>query len=483
MPNWRAEAAIHRNAGRWDQAIQCYQTILAQTPNDVDVLHDLGLIFIMQGQLDDAIRLLTHATQSAPHFAPLFKRLGEAHMQCGESAPAVAAFGRAIALDPKDDDCLVKHGIASASLGQAAQALASYDAAIAINPQSIAAYYNRSGLKKYQTDDPELAVLETLLPDLSPSDQVLAHFILGKGWMDAGDSEKAFDHFHQGNRLHRGTLSYDVDQAIAQMQDVIQTFTPDLLHRLSGGGDPSDIPIFVLGMPRSGSTLIEQILASHPQVTGAGEIAAFRQVVGRIKGADGQSLRYPDLLNMMPPDACRVLGDLYLKLVARHVQGKARLVDKYLDNFLYAGLIHLVLPNARIIHCRRYPVDTCLSCYTLLFGASQDFTYDLDELGRYWRAYDALMHHWKTLLPADRFIEVEYEHLVSDFEPQVRQLVASLGLPWDDACLAFHKTERTVLSASNAQVRQPIHGGSVGRWKRHAAYIKPLLDALGINQI
>jgi hypothetical protein len=218
-------------------------------------------------------------------------------------------------------------------------------------------------------------------------------------------------------------------------------------------------------------------------IEGAGEIAAFRAVLGRINGADGKPIPFPDVAAILPKEALCTIGDLYLKLVSPYTHGKPRLVDKFLENCLYAGLIHLALPNARIVHCRRDPVDTCLSCYTLLFGTDQHFAYDMTELGHYWKAYDALMDHWRTVLPADRFIEVEYELLVADFEPQVRRLLDQLALPWDPACLGFHKTERAVLTASNAQVRQPVHGGSVGRWKRYASQIAPLLDALGIKVV
>ena len=182
----------------------------------------------------------------------------------------------------------------------------------------------------------------------------------------------------------------------------------------------------------------------------------------------------------MPLGAMEEIGGVYLKLVSRFTHGKPRLVDKLLENFLYAGLILCALPNARIIHCRRDPVDTCLSCYTLLFGGDQHFTYDLEELGRYWLAYDALMRHWKSVLPADRFIEVQYETLVNDFDAEVKRLLAFLGVPWDDACLSFYKGARPVLTASGAQVRRPIYGGSVGRWRRYATHIKPLLDVLGV---
>ncbi len=481
MADWRAQAAAHRNAGRYAQAIDCFQHCLTETPNDVTARHDLGLLLLMTGRAGEAIAILTEASRLAPQWDALFRLLGEARMQSGDAQGAVRDFGQAAALAPKDADIRVRLGIALAAVGRSSDAVDAYDAAIGLDPSHIAAYYNRSGLKKYVKDDPEILLLTSMVPGLSVSDQILVHFILGKAWMDVGDADQAFAHFHRGNALHRATLSYDVADDIARMGKIAEQFTQELIQKFSGQGVLSQQPIFIVGMPRSGSTLVEQILASHPMVEGAGEIAAFRAVLGRITGADGVSLPYPDLMALMPPQAVATVGDLYLKLVGPYSHGKPRLVDKFLENSLYAGLIHLALPNARIIHCRRDPVDTCLSCYTLLFGTEQHFTYDMSELGRYWRAHDALMEHWRTVLPADRFIEIEYEQVVAELETQVRRLLDFLDLPWEPACMAFHKTERTVMTASNAQVRRPIHGGSVGRWKPYAAQIQPLLQALGVN--
>jgi hypothetical protein len=234
------------------------------------------------------------------------------------------------------------------------------------------------------------------------------------------------------------------------------------------------MPIFVLGMPRSGTTLVEQILASHPQVHGAGELRALQRLV------DGLG-DYPAAATRLAPAELARLGESYLAQIRPLAGGRAHLVDKMPANFLHAGLIHLMLPGARIVHCRRDPVDTCLSCYTKLFSGEQMFAYDLRELGLFHRAYQTLMAHWRAVLPPDRFIEVDYEAVVENLEGEARRLVAFLGLPWDEACLGFHKTERPVRTASVNQVRQPIYRTSAGRWKAHAAHLEPLLSALGID--
>jgi hypothetical protein len=229
----------------------------------------------------------------------------------------------------------------------------------------------------------------------------------------------------------------------------------------AGGGDPSEIPIFILGMPRSGSTLIEQILASHAWVHGAGE-----------------RMDFPDLLADLGDRDFRALGAAYAARSGTLAPGAGRVTDKLPGNFLHAGAIHLALPRARIIHSRRDPADTCLSCYTKLFRGEQPFTYDLGELGRYYRAYERLMAHWRVVLPESVFLEVDYEALVADPETQTRRLLAHCGLAWDPACLVFHETRREIRTASAVQVRQPLYGGSVGRWRRHGERLEPLLREL-----
>jgi len=260
------------------------------------------------------------------------------------------------------------------------------------------------------------------------------------------------------------------------MERVAETFTPELYARLQGAGAPSELPVFIVGMPRSGTTLIEQIVSSHPQVTGAGELSALRLVV---EGSGVFPERLEALAEGEAADLLRQLGQAYLARVAPLAQGRARLVDKMPGNFLYAGMIPLILPGARIIHTRRDAVDTCLSCYTKLFGGEQSFAYDQAELGAFYRHYERLMAHWREILPSERFIEVDYESVVDNLEDEARRLTDFLGLSWDDACLNFHDNRRVVRTASVNQVRQPIYKTSKGRWQAYADYLGPLLAALG----
>jgi hypothetical protein len=231
-------------------------------------------------------------------------------------------------------------------------------------------------------------------------------------------------------------------------------------------------------MPRSGTTLTEQILASHPKVHGAGELTALQRMLNSVAGPDRKLLGYPQMMSALLPQDLATLGRAYVERLAALAQGKPRVVDKMPANFQFAGLVHLMLPNARIIHCRRDPIDVCLSCYSKNFSERKDFAYDLRELGLYYRAYEALMAHWRGLLPPERFIEVDYEAVVDDLEGQARRLVAFCGLDWDEACLDFHQTSRQVRTASVNQVRRPIYRSSLARWKPYEHHLAPLIEAL-----
>ncbi len=242
------------------------------------------------------------------------------------------------------------------------------------------------------------------------------------------------------------------------------------MHRLAGLGDPSPVPIFILGMPRSGSTLVEQILASHPQVLGAGELRTLDRLVHQGGGIEA--------LATLQAEDCRRLGERYLADLRSLPAGKTRITDKMPGNFMYVGLIQLILPHAKIIHTMRDPVDTCLSCFSRLLSVGHHFSYDLAELGRYYRHYRELMDHWRSVLPAGTMLDVAYEDVVDDLEGQTRRMLEYLGLPWDERCLSFHKTVRPVVTASSVQVRRPLYRSGVARWRQYEAHLGPLLAEL-----
>jgi hypothetical protein len=274
--------------------------------------------------------------------------------------------------------------------------------------------------------------------------------------------------------MKRAELAYDADATSRWMADIAANFTPALLERLGQSKAGSSRPIFVVGMPRSGTSLVEQILASHPAIHGAGELSHIQKLANLLGD-------FPASIAEAAPADLASLGISYLEAIAPLGAGQRHVVDKMPANIFYAGLIRLILPEARIIHCRRDPVDTCLSCYSKLFTKGQLFSYDQAELGRYHRDYQSLAAHWRAVLPATHFYEVDYEAVVADLESEARRMLDFLGLPWDPACLEFYRTERPVRTASVNQVRQPLYRSSAGRWRRHEQNLQRLLDALGVN--
>ena len=315
-------------------------------------------------------------------------------------------------------------------------------------------------------------------PDVATGDAIQLFFALGGVYEKKGVVDKAFDHIVNGNRLKRGTLSYDIAATRDHFDRLIETFDGALFARHGTAGDASARPIFILGMPRSGTTLVEQILASHPAVHGAGELHDLGAIAAALPARTGASQPYPACVRGAGAGLWAELGKDYVDAVSRRAPGKRRVCDKMPDNFLRIGLIHLMLPNAAIIHCRRDAMDICYSCFSLLFTEGQSFTYDLTELGLYYREYDRLMRHWQAVLPG-RILDVRYEDVVADLEGSARRFVAHCGLEWDGRSLDFHNTKRVVRTASLTQVRQTIYASSIGRWRRHEGRLGPLIHALG----
>jgi hypothetical protein len=306
----------------------------------------------------------------------------------------------------------------------------------------------------------------------------MLHFGLAKAYDDIGERERGFAHLLRGNSAKRCQIEYDEAATLSAFDRIAEVFTPELLATRQNLGDPSPTPVFIVGMPRSGTTLVEQTLASHHAVFGAGERREMAMGVLRLRTERPGAAGFPEAVVTMTGEAFRRLGADYVAALRPLAPDAVRITDKMPGNFAYLGLIRMVLPNARIIHLVRDPVDTSLSCFSKLFTDGMAYSYDLAELGRYHRTYQRLMAHWRSVLPGNALLEVEYEALVEDFEAQARRLVAHCGLEWDPACLEFYKTSRPVQTASMTQVRQPIYRSSVGRWRPDAALLQPLLEAL-----
>lgn len=471
-------AAVESSRYRFAETLRWLDALLTFAP-----LHAGGLAARAQAlkrldRLDEALVSAKRATEIAPESADAHNTLGQILQAMERFDEALDAFERAVSLPGlAAESALVNRAVLFMEGGRKEEARAAFSRALEAFPHSAQAWFNQADLKVFTPDDPDIGRMEALLRDdgaQSHADRMALHFTLGKAYLDAQDSDRAFRHLNEGNRMKRSTFTFDSEATSRWLGQIAETFSPALFKAGKGAGDPSSLPVFVVGIPRSGTTLVEQILASHPAVHGAGELSHLQRLV------DGLG-SYPTDVKALGKDALGRLGRDYLARVAPLAQGKRHVVDKMPANFLHAGLIRLILPNARIIHCRRDPVDTCLSCYTKLFTAEQLFAYDLAELGRFHRDYQSLMAHWRKVLPKDRFIEVDYETVVEDVEGQARRLIDFLGLAWDDACVRFHETRRTIRTASVNQVRQPIYKTSAGRWKAHARHLEPLLAALGVD--
>jgi tetratricopeptide (TPR) repeat protein len=426
-------------AGRIADAIVHYERALALAPGHAGIHYNLGIALTAQRRIKEAVTHYQRAVALEPNNADAHNNLGSLLADEG-----TAHYRRAIAINPNHAEAHNNLGNTLREQGKFDDALTHYERAIEIAPAKAEAHFHRAEIKTFHPGDREMAALEALSvsSDLPANKAPYIHFALAKALEDCGDFDGAFEHLRKGNTLKRSQIHYDEPAVARNFQRIAD-------ERFEGEGDPSMVPIFVLGMPRSGSTLVEQILASHPQIHGAGELpAAWDTARSYLAGLP------------VPPE------------------GKIHIVDKLPENFLRIGLIRRILPNAKIIHTMRDPIDTCVSCYSKLITTGQQFSYDLGELGRYYRRYTELMTHWRSVLSPGAMLDIAYEDVVDDLEGQARRLIEYCGLPWDDRCLSFHKTVRPVKTASAVQVRQPLFRSSLQRWRKYETGLGPLLKEL-----
>ncbi len=464
---------------RQQEAAWHFERALALRPNDVEASIALGNAHL---KLDQPEQALSHFNQVLAHASDHLEArngLGAALQMLGRPGEAIAMHQAVLAVKPNDIEAHSRLGDALLSLGRLDEANAAMERAVALAPRKAGYYWNLANSKRFAADDPHLAAMEALARDiaeLNPEEQIDLHFARGKIYGDFGAHSQSFAQLREGNALMRQRVCYDEAKALGRFERMRRVFTASMIRESRALGDPSTVPVFIIGMPRSGTTLIEQIIASHPKVFGAGELSTMASVAEHISGLDG-SCGGPEAAPDLSAERLRRVGADYVARVRRHAPQAERITDKMPGNFLLAGLIHLALPNARIIHACRDLRDTAFSCFALLFTRGQIFSYDLAELGRYCRGYRELMAHWHEVMPGVIF-DVRYEDVVGDLEGQARRLIAHCGLDWDDACLDFQRTKRPIRTASAAQVRQPIYTSSIGRWRVHEENLQPLLQEL-----
>ena len=499
--------------GRLAESEQMLRARLKAVPADVAAMHMLAEALARQDRLAEAEGLLAHALELAPSFdgarftyvevlfrqqkggealphieallardpqAPPYRNLMAACLGLvGEHDRAITFYEDLLAQYPRQPRIWLNYGHALRTTRRLHDAVAAYRRCIALAPGLGEAYWSLANLKVAAVSENEAAAMQAQLrrPALSDDDRLHLHYALGKALEDRADHAAAFEHYAQGARLRRAGLTYDADEATALVRRFKALFTADFLAARAGGGSTSNEPIFIVGLPRSGSTLIEQILASHPEVEGAAELPDIG-VIARDLGASNPSA-YPGLLAGLDLATREGLGARYLERTRIHRKlGRPFFIDKMPNNFLHLGLIQLILPRARIIDARRHPLGSCFSAFKQHFDQGQGFSYDLVDLGRYYRDYVELMDHIDAVLPG-RVHRVIYEDLVEDTETEVRRLLDDCALPFDPACLSFYDNDRAVRTVSSEQVRRPIFRDGLEHWRRYEPWLGPLKTALG----
>jgi tetratricopeptide (TPR) repeat protein len=477
---------VMRKLDRIPEAEEMFRRAILLKPNGAEAHCNLGSLLIDIGKSDLAEAVLRRAVALNPDFVTALHNLAIALINLDRSDEAEPVIRRALALDPQLAGAQHNLSLALMQSGRLNEAREAAERAIALEPRDPLHFRQLGDIRKYALGDPYLTALQALSMDeasLAVGKQIDLHFALAKAYADLGRPDDEFARLLAGNRLKRSIVHYEETVVLGELDRARQVFSPEFIRKQRGSGEPSAKPIFIIGMPRSGTSLIEQILASHPQVFGAGELTSFERAIGDVRSgtgevSGGEISRHPEIALQMSSDELQKLGGRYLAAIEQLAPTASHITDKMPTNFVFAGLIHLALPHATIIHTVRDPVDTCISCFSKLFTEGNLHTYDLAELGRYYRHYAALMAHWHQVLPPGRILDVVYEDIVADLEGVARRIVAHCGLLWDARCLDFHSTERIVRTASAAQVRSPIYASSVGRRRAYQSMLGPLLAEL-----
>jgi predicted Zn-dependent protease len=476
-------AAIALTAGQPRDAEQLLRHALTQTAHMPLVWRGLAQALLDAGRHVEAYTVIRHALEIEPESAPSWVILGSisAHRLQGETA--VAAFDRALALDPRQVRVLLSKGHVLKTLGRRPECEAAYHECIALLPTFAEAYCSLADLKTYRFSDGELAALEALAAQpaatggLADPAEVQVHFALGRAYEQRSDWARSFRHYAAGNAARKARTPFDAQRFEDKSRRIAALFDAQFLQRHVGSGCADPAPIFIVGLPRSGSTLVEQILASHSQVQGTMELPNLVTIVRELDRRNGRRDAYPESLRDVSTDWLAACGRRYLEETRDLRADRPRFIDKMPNNWSHVGLLQLILPEATIIDVRRHPMDACFSAFKQYFAEGQSFSHDLDDLGRYYRAYLGLMDHWDAVLPG-KVLCLQYEVLVRDTEAQVRRLLEHCGLPFEAACLRFYETRRSVRTASSEQVRQPIYAAGIGHWRHYRNELEPLRRSL-----
>ena len=472
-----ADANALTQRGRSQDAVSLYRKLLAENPGFVAAHANLAQVLNAARRFAEAEPHFLRALAALPREVPLLVGLAFALQNQSREGEAQPYYRRALAIQPDCIGAMLGLGVCLRAESRLDEAQECFEQALRSNPGCVDAYYFLATFKHIRAGGQWLAGCEALqarVAAMPVKQQARYWFALGRMREGAARYDDAFAAYVAGNRARASTMALDESADDVRLQRTREVFDA---RRLSGAPPrpvaATRVPVFVVGMPRSGTSLIEQVMAGHPDVCGAGEIHDLREVFGERLGPEEG---WPEAFAKLVPEAWRELGEAYLERVWRRAPQATHVVNKMTLNYRHLGAIRMMLPQARIVHTLRDPMDACLSCYTILFdGGNLPYSYDLRSLGRYYARYARLMQHWRETLP-DGILEVRYEELVADLETQVRRLLDHLGLTWDARCLDFYRNTRVVATASRAQVRRPLYSSSIGRWKHFESHLGPLRE-------
>lgn len=501
--------------GKIEEAEHALKKAIQQSPKYVEAHNNLASLYMSQHKDVEALRILGEtlkfaatnvttllmtariqlrrgnhpaseqatrlALQQEPENAEALTILGQILHETDRYEEAIRVLEKALESNPNSPEARNFYGVALKSVGRLDEAREHILDALSKNDNMYGAYANLNDLVDFAQED-ELfnkmdAIFESARNPKAPQFLPL-HFAYAKALDDRGQHERALEHYITGGQMKRQQLDYKEADTMGFFDGIMAAFPKERFENREFAGLSTDRPVFIIGMPRSGSTLVEQIVSTHPDIYGAGEVKYFSMALGKLRDRFPSLPKYPMMMDKITPAQMEIAGKSYLSMIEGGAGNAKRITDKLLTNYFFAGLIHLVFPKAKIINTMRNPVDTCLSGFTKLFKDDMPHSYDLGELGRYYRKYAELMDHWEKVLPEGVMHRVQYEQVVADTETEAKKLIDFLGLEWNEACLEFHKSKRPVKTASVAQVRKPIYKGSVERWKKYGAGLQPLVDAI-----
>ena len=472
--------------GYFDDAEFLLESAVKLSPSDGELRMKYAMILRKKQKFAKTMEQVNILCEKFPENLSYQAQKASEIMQNGDHKGAIDLFDDILKKNPYNFSILTSKGHAQKTLGESDKAINSYQTAYQVKQDHGEAFFSLANLKTYEFSKNELNIMREQLQrvDLTMRDKAYFHFALAQGCEAVGEYDEAFFHLDSGNKIKNKQSKYSIERMDKELQAQIDVCDELFFEKHGQGGHETKDPIFILGLPRAGSTLIEQILASHSMIDGTLELPNILSMAQSLRGDDiyGKEGNYPKSMENLSLEKRIAMGEKFISDTSMHRNEAPRFTDKMPNNFRHIGLIHLIMPNAKIIDARRYPLDCCFSMFKQLFAQGQEFTYGLTEAGSYYKSYIKLMNHWDQVLP-NKILRVNNEDIIDDLEGQVVKMLNFLELPFEESCITFYETDRSVRTASSEQVRKPINKAGMDRWKPYAKYLGPLLDGLGTELV